>query len=261
MTASSRGAAMLDNFETGYEGKFDFPLWQGQPTLPYLFASVPRTGSTFLSHLLWRSGCLGAPLEYLNFEPGGPYGFVTHSPDSQQRLWRSVINRRTSPNGVFGLKCFPLQLAALQESNPELLDSVMRMLLSAGDERRIIHLHRRDRAAHAISYARAMLSGVWRKEQERAGQMDPAFSTAAIGRAESLIDEQEGAWAAMYRDLRITPLELWYEDVVAVPEVALAAVADYLGVKIDPAGAVRIPEVERQSQDGAQYWAEKLRGV
>lgn len=252
---------MLDNFETGYEGKFDFPLWQGPPKLPYLFASVPRTGSTFLSHLLWRCGCLGAPLEYLNFEPSGPYGFVTHSPESQQRLWRSVVNRRTSPNGVFGLKCFPLQFAALQDANPALLDSVMRMLLPTGGERRVVHLYRRDRAAHAISYARAMLSGVWRKEQERAGQADPSFSAAAIGRAESLIDEQEEAWAAMYRDLRITPLELWYEDVVAAPNEALAAVADYLGVSIDSGRAVLVPEVERQSQDGVKQWTEQLRGT
>src|ERR1051325_8501170 len=71
------------------------------PQLTYLRASVPRAGSTYFSHLLWRTGCLGAPLEYLNFESAGPYGFASGSAELQRRLWRSVVRRRCSPNGVF----------------------------------------------------------------------------------------------------------------------------------------------------------------
>ena len=54
---------MLQGLDTGYEGKFDFAPRREPPSRPYLLASVPRTGSTLLSHLLWRTGCLGAPLE------------------------------------------------------------------------------------------------------------------------------------------------------------------------------------------------------
>ena len=64
---------------TGYEPEFDFPLREAGPTQVYLFASVPRSGSTYVSHLLWATGCLGAPLEYLNFEPSGPYGYASES--------------------------------------------------------------------------------------------------------------------------------------------------------------------------------------
>jgi LPS sulfotransferase NodH len=38
----------------------------------YTLASIPRTGSTWLSHALWGTGYLGAPLEYVNFEKTGP---------------------------------------------------------------------------------------------------------------------------------------------------------------------------------------------
>ena len=51
---------MLDISDTGYEGKFDF-AWCGQrPDISYMLATVPRTGSTWFSHLLWQTGCLGA---------------------------------------------------------------------------------------------------------------------------------------------------------------------------------------------------------
>ena len=99
---------MLVDIDTGYEGKFDFPARAQGPEITYLLASAPRAGSTHFSHVLWQTGCLGAPLEYLNFEPLGPYGFAAASPSVQLQLWRSVLRRRCSPNGVFGLKAFSM---------------------------------------------------------------------------------------------------------------------------------------------------------
>ena len=66
---------MLAGIETGHEPRFDFPPGGRPPELFYMIATMPRTGSSYLSHLLWGTGCLGAPLEYLNFEPAGPFGF------------------------------------------------------------------------------------------------------------------------------------------------------------------------------------------
>jgi LPS sulfotransferase NodH len=121
----------------------------------------------------------------------------------------------------------------------------------------VVHLRRRDRTAHAISYARAMLSGVWRKEQEHAAMAESDYSAVAVERAGRLIDGQESAWDAMFADLKLTTLTLWYEDVVGDPGGAAAEVAAYLGVALDEGAEVAIPMVERQSQDGARAWAAK----
>lgn len=247
--------------ETGYEPQYDFPARHGPPERPYLLATVPRSGSTYLSHVLWRTGCLGAPLEYLNFEAAGPYGHANRSPAEQIRLWHAVLRSRVSPNGVFGLKAFPLQLEVLQRDNPALLRQAMRQVVPSRSESRVVHLRRRDRTAHAISYARALLSGVWRKEQEHAAMAEPDYSSVAVERAGRLIDEQESAWEAMFADLKLTILTLWYEDVVADPGQAAAEVAAYLGVTLDPRAEVAIPVVERQSQDGARAWAAKHQGA
>ena len=248
---------MLEGIETGYEKKFDFPYRAGPPDRVYMLATLPRTGSTYVSHLLWSSGCLGAPLEYLNFLPGSPYAIAHGQPDKQMALWRSVLQRRTSPNGVFGVKCFSLQLRELQRDNPSLLQEVFETVFPKGRRAQVVRLKRRDSVAHAISYARAALSGVWRKEQEINATPKVDYSDKAIGEARTLLDRQEADWDLLFKEIGVESLTLWYEDILAQPGAAVQQVASYLGVTVDPAAAVSIPEVERQSQDDSRLWAER----
>jgi LPS sulfotransferase NodH len=246
---------MLDGIETGYEKKFDFPERSEPPRLLYMLASVPRSGSTFLSHLLWRSGSLGAPLEYLNFLPGSPYHLAHGAPDRQVELWRSALHRRTSPNGVFGIKCFSAQLRELQQSNPALLLEVMAALLPANGPAYVVRLKRRDPVAHAISYARAALSGVWHKVQESPTAAEVEFSAKAVDHARRLLDQQETDWDHLFAEIGVEPLVLWHEDVIAQPAEAVQAVADFLGVPLDPAAAVAVPEIEKQADRDSRRWA------
>ncbi|RIV89242.1 Stf0 family sulfotransferase [Aurantiacibacter zhengii] len=243
----------VEGIITGHEERFDWPEFAGLAQ-PYILASVPRTGSTYLSHLLWRTGCLGAPLEYLNFQPSGPQGAVSTSPEGQIKLWKMVLARRTSPNGVFGVKAFPLQMEELARTNPALLASAMRFLLRAGPASKVVQLRRRDEDAHAISLARASLSGIWRAEQEAGPGEAPEYSEAVVLRARHELAIQEKAWQQMYRETGITPLVLWYEDVVENPDEAVAQTADYLGVTLDPAQQVDVPHIRQQDQTGANYW-------
>lgn len=249
---------MIEAITTGYEAQFDFPVQPQGPRQTYLLASLPRAGSTWLSHQLWASGCLGAPLEYLNFEPGGPYGHAAELPEEQAQLWRQALATRTSPNGVFGLKSFPGQLHHVQQGNPALVAQAVRLLLGPGSSRKVVELRRRDRQAHTVSYARALLSGVWRAEQEQQGRVEPEFSAEAMNRAGQMLDQQDQGWQAMYRDLGITPLVLWFEDALADAEGAVQQVADYLDVQLNPAARVAVPSITQQAQEGAQDWVRRL---
>jgi LPS sulfotransferase NodH len=249
---------MLEGIETGYEEKFDFPYREALPERVYILASAPRTGSTYLSHLLWQSGCLGAPLEYFNFLPTGHYAAVAGSPGGQLALWRSVLHRRTSPNGVFGVKCFPAMVNHMAQGNPTLFREVTATLLTANPDPKVIQLKRRDRIAHAISYARAARSGIWRAEQEeKVGPATVAYSEGAIEEALQALDGEEAAWEMLYANWRIKPLVLWYEDVVERPEETVERAAEHLGVTLDPSATVSIPEIRRQSRTDAEHWAEQ----
>jgi trehalose 2-sulfotransferase len=248
---------LLHGIETGYEPKFDFPPVPHGPQISYLLASVPRAGSSFFSHELWRTGCLGAPLEYLNFSPSGPYHFAATSADAQQQLWTQVMQRRVSPNGVFGLKGFLMQFHELQLSNPRLLASVLSVLLPRDRPRRIVYLRRKDKIAQAVSYARASRSGVWRKEQETRGSSFLDYSRDDIEAAERGIAVQEERWEQMFSDLRMDPLRVWHEDVLEDPSAAAEEVARYLGVAIDPRRALQVPHVSRQSGGNTAAWIER----
>ena len=244
----------LGGIETGYEPTFDFPAMPCGPRISYLLASVPRAGSSFFSHELWRTGCVGAPLEYLNFDPGGPYHFAATATDVQQKLWERVLQTRTSPNGVFGVKGFLMQFHQLQRYNPALLASVMSVLLPRNRPRRIVYLRRRDRTAQAVSYARASRSGVWRKEQEKKESAWIDYSEEEVEAAERGIRMQEEQWEKMFSDLRLEPLRIWHEDALEDTDAAVRKVAAYLSVTIDPHQAVQVPPVRRQSEGNRAEW-------
>jgi LPS sulfotransferase NodH len=150
-----------------------------------------------------------------------------------------------------------MQLEALHQGNPILLRTIWSTLLPAGRPGRVVYLARRDRTAHAISYARATISGIWRREQEKGARPEPEYSEAALATAERWIDMQAAGWEDMFANLRIEPLRLWYEDVAADPDEAARQVADHLGVTLDPAAIVQIPAVEKQSEAGSRAWAER----
>ncbi|HKN68879.1 MAG TPA: Stf0 family sulfotransferase, partial [Gemmatimonadaceae bacterium] len=79
-------------------------------------------------------------------------------------------------------------------------------------------------------------------------QLEPAERGIAI---------QEDVWARMFHDLRVQPLAIWHEDVLANPAGAASAVAEFVGVALDPEGAVAVPEIIKQSVGDARAWAER----
>jgi len=133
----------------------------------------------------------------------------------------------------------------------------MALLLPADGTARVVRLKRRDQVAHAISYARAALSGVWHKMQEPPGGAEVAFSAKAVEHARRLLDQQEADWDLLLREMRIEPLVLWHEDVIALPGEAVRSVADFLGVTLDAAAAIAVPEIEKQADQDSRAWAER----
>lgn len=131
------------------------------------------------------------------------------------------------------------------------------MVVPRGAERRIINLRRRDRLAQAVSYARASISGIWRKEQESSAARPIEYSDEAIEAAERGIAFQEAVWEQMFDELGIEPLTIWHEDAVTDGHAVVRSVADYLGVTIDSRSAVQVPPVEKQLEGDSLAWVER----
>jgi LPS sulfotransferase NodH len=237
---------MAETFESGYEPGFDFPVHRGGQRIMFMIAAIPRTGSTYLSHILWRTGGLGAPLEYLNFDKKGHYGDLDGAPDRQVAHWKSVLRTRTSPNGVFGFKCFVMELKLIMDHNPRL-----HAMLQPSH---MVYLTRRDRNAHAVSYARAFTSGVWCVEQAAQFGGHLEYSQEALERADRWIDAQSRIWEEIFEISGIEPLRLTYEDVVADPHSAVSQVARYLGTSLAGIPPLQVPPVLKQSDSESEAW-------
>ena len=156
------------------------------------------------------------------------------------------------------LGAFPAQLQELDGSNPALLRDVLATIVPRDRVRRVVFLRRRNKVAQAVSFPRAAIAGIWRKEQEGINQAPPDYSQHLVKSARREIAVQENAWSHMFRDLRIEPLSVWHEDVLADPTEAAQQVADYLGVTIDPASSLKVPEIRKQSQGDLQSWIDQF---
>jgi LPS sulfotransferase NodH len=61
----------------------------------------------------------------------------------------------------------------------------------------------------------------------------------------------------MFGDLRIEPLEFWYEDAIATPEEAVRQVAEYLGVDLRSDAVVAVPTITKQAESDSGEWRQR----
>jgi LPS sulfotransferase NodH len=192
------------------------------PRLKFAVLSLPRTGSEWLCAALRRRG-IGVPLEYLTaLEVAQRMGCADQAGNIRLSEYMAQLQaKRTTPNGVFGLKLHPLHLKAV----------------SSGDEQqaaeslnwfdRIFFLRRRDRLSQAISLARAVLTGQYHVVPGDAPLPltqtdDTLFREIATQLARILSDEDYiQRVMALVDPLKVTAL--WYEDLSDATIAALAA--------------------------------------
>ena len=219
--------------------EMDFPRRNDEPTLQYMLATSPRSGSTYVSLLLWESGNLGAPLEYLNFN---------HMGDLIDRLgggdvcayWRELRHVRTSPNGVFGFKMFLGHYALISESQPDLLPLVRADC--------VVFLSRRDKVAQAISNFRAAEGGSWFGDSKPRREVEYDF--AKISSYLRYVHWQEEAWEEIFMKQGTQPLRIFYEDVVSDPANACVEVKYFVGAEPGSSAESVHLKLPRQQTDG-----------
>jgi LPS sulfotransferase NodH len=246
------------------------------PTRTYVIASLPRTGSTLLSHLLWDTGRVGAPKEYLNpmqirdwesrlapTAAGRLFHSALRGPAVNvlagrgrwdrpriERYLRRVRERRTGDSGWFGLKIhwhhFERWFLSRGLDPEELLGPI-----------RWIALTRDDHVAQAVSWARAMQTGRWASWQS--DQLPPIYDPRRIAARLDDIEAGEAGWKAWFEARGVQPLSLTFEQVVADKERAVRAALTWL----DDPEAERVPipppPLRRQSDGISAAWSARFK--
>ena len=214
----------------------------GPPRVSFVVCALPRSGSSLLCELLARTGLAGAPTEF--FEP--------NQRGALERRWgvrtldlyvREMLARKTTPNGVFGLKTLYHQLVdAVGDTSPrDLFPSV-----------RYLYIRRHDHVRQAVSFARAIQTDQWASEHP-AGGADPVFDAAQIGELIAWIRSEETLWEEFFRR-EGSPVRLLYEDLVESIDETLAQVLRFLDVDVPAGFQPPHPTLEKQADDLTERW-------
>jgi LPS sulfotransferase NodH len=239
-------------FAVQYEGlsptseALDFPTGT-LPTLCYFVASTRRSGSTHVCDELWRTGLLGAPMEYFAFRNVMVELISRLSVRSlDEYAWR-VVEVRTSPNGVFGLKVHYDQYAFMGLSG----------LLPLFGRPRWIFVRRRDVVAQAVSLAKATQTNQW--TSRHVAQKPASYNHKLVLSCFKEIVGQNEAWEQIFQKRKIHPLVLIYEEFIEDPEKSVGRILQDCSIPLAPRAEVDLPPAERQSDQTNLEWAERFR--
>lgn len=236
------------------DGEWDLPIYEGIPRR-YVIACPPRSGSNLLCDLLDVTGLMGRPTEYLNpnfaIKPlSRRFGrFVSGRQDSMGYAGE-LLRRRTSANGVFGLKVFYWQAL------PYLIDGHFAPLF---DSASYVYLTREDVRGQIVSLAIAWQTNQWASTDNR--QAEPMFREDNLHKAGMFIRREMSGWEDFFTVCEIKPLRITYEQPLFAPDKTVRAVCSL--VDVAPSDKVCLEQSNKQMQRNSinEEWLERGRHV
>lgn len=172
----------------------------------YVIAYTSRVGSTWLCDLLKSSGLVGAAGEYLNVS----------DPDERKAAFDRIgeIIESHSVNGIGGIK---------------VASRFAGRFLS--EDTTWIHLQRRDKVGQAISMVRSRGANRWHVRGKQKPIPWPDYDRDDINGRLKAIDEATAHWRKFFRVNKITPLEVWYEDLMEDQDREVRRCLEAIGVE------------------------------
>lgn len=243
----TRKLRKLDVFKVLPEKKSNFKVWMGQfsskldfptetvPTRKYVVTSTPRSGSHFLGHLLYSTGAAGYPIEYFNKRNVPHWKARFPGPN----YFHEVQKKRTSANGVFGMKLHSEQLSPFRDY---CADHPQERL----SDYKFIFLTRKDKVAQAVSYSRALQTGSFISDVSE--KQSFAYDENQIEQCLGEIMYGEMAWRKFLSIVPDRSIDVMFEDLRNNPETTMKRIFEFLGI---PHGAadVDISFVKQRQSD------------
>jgi LPS sulfotransferase NodH len=235
-----------------------------KPAISYIVASTQRSGTHLLCSILQSTGIAGSPDEFFLSKPGETWE-ERWGASSRDGYIQRVLQNNTGGNGVFGAivmwSYFERMLQLLQEI-PEYNGLTGAELLSAiFDRPKYIWLRRRNRVDQAVSWAMACKTGVWARKAGVNSQPDATlkFDFRVIDEWCNRIAAHDAGWANYFRENRIDPLVLFYEDVVGSHRAVAESVLKFLGLPQPDRLEIPAPAVGKQANKVSAQWAASYR--
>jgi LPS sulfotransferase NodH len=216
------------------------------PHTSYIVCSLPRSGSSLLCDVLAGTELAGAPTEYFDGKQMEAFEREWGVTGIEEYL-AALRDRKTSPNGVFGLKAHLHQLRdALGERD---LDGEFPGL-------RLVYIRRRDHVRQGVSWARAIQTGQWASDHP-AGVAQPRFDGGEIAGLIERIEREEQQWEELFEARGEEPLRFDYEELAPAPNEAVRRVFEFIGVEVPAGFEAPAPTIARQADALSEEWVRR----
>lgn len=262
------------------------------PSLHYIVAATPRSGSTLLCELLKGSGVAGQPSEDFQalratsrsrqprqYFEGIDAPFVDElaptdpgTPETADEFATKLAASKqagTTPNGVYGTKVmwgYFDDLAAGLATLPGLEGaSRSEALAQTFPALRFVQIQRADKVGQAISLWTAVQTLSWRDEGDgthdgKFHAVEPFYSFDAIDHLVRLQTEHEERWTAWLDEQSAFPVfRVVYEELAEAPQERVREVVEWLGVPGAHEATIPAPKMRKQSNGRSAEWAARYR--
>ncbi len=176
-----------------------------------------------------------------------------------------VLADGTTSNGVFGTKIHAGQFGEFirqATGRPRMtMEDRPAVIGEWFPHPRYVWLRRHDQVDQAVSWAKACQTRMWWDADAPPAPMDAPkpdalrFNYQFIERAMYSLSDWDGVWRTYFDATGITPVTVWYEDLVADSQGTIDRVLAHLGVDRTATHAAEQRKFRRQSDGTSAAWA------
>ena len=217
------------------------------PTRMIVLLSTPRSGSTYLCHLMHQVG-LGTAHEYFQRDQYLPiladrWGCIDDGHVSWSRYAAALEHHRTSDQGVLVINLHGSHLRRYLEALPH---------FSAKDIR-YVWLQRQDKLRQAVSFGIAKQTGQWSSAFRR--NNEPVYRARHFRDRLRMIHQQEDAIRSFLHLMAVSNDAIYYEDLVLEPASLLHQL---FGVTLKESEAIGDQGLQRQGTATNEEFVRRL---
>jgi trehalose 2-sulfotransferase len=228
-----------------FHRKFDH-VFEGSPSprVSFIVCSLPRSGSSLLCELLAASELAGAPSEFFDRNQMDAFR-ATWKVDTFDGYIEALLSKKTSPNGLFGVKAHYHQLVeAFGDTGPGTVFPNLHL----------VYIRRRDHVGQAVSFARAIQTEQWTSGHEPPSD-PPRYDRDQIRSLLEWIRREEAAWEQWFAACGAPLHRVVYEDFTADIENTVLSVMRFLRIDLPSSFELPSPTLDRQADALSRDWA------
>ncbi len=233
------------------------------PMLTYLVCATHRSGSNLLCQALWHTDLCGRPQEFFSPTRAQPiaeeHGLEADPGADYPAYVAELVERRSTPNGVFGGKIMWAHLAPLIERVGAPGESTGETLARVFPNLRYLWVRRADKLRQAISMWKAKQTKIYNslQEGERAPDTEPAFDFDEIRKTKERFEREDEAWLGYFQAEGIRPIEVTYERFAADVETGTRALLEGLGIALPEGFAPKPLTYQKLADSTNEEWRDR----